>query len=353
MINKFSLALIFSLATNLLFAQNNLQVAFSGQSNQIKLRLPASSLNNIAKCNIDVIIPGVAVYGQEVEAPGFEFTVDVNPQQTGTLTIKWEGKTKFRGLGTVMACPGEGAFQINVESNTQQIKEKWLKYFSQLSSENSECIKYGLMASGIKHESLDPLAQLTSPDDSKVKPVFEKCDTFFKMSQPRKGVSCVLPSQNNLRTICDGVYAERQSDGRLRVISFSTALQLHFEGKQWTVGISENVDIKASRLRLEEDSRLRQAAEMQARQETQAKIASEQAAKALAEQQSRQQAEEREKRLRESPDYKKKQDEIARQKKELELDQERKRADELAAKSKKEQEEAERKKRTVRTVTDL
>ncbi len=102
------------------FSQTPLMEAYVGQPNQIKLNLPTNVVGNSGKCNIDVEIPGTAIYGQEVEAPNFEFNININPQQIGNLTVKWEGKTKFRGLGTVMGCPGAGSFEIAVKHKINQ-----------------------------------------------------------------------------------------------------------------------------------------------------------------------------------------------------------------------------------------
>jgi len=242
------------------FSQNNLPVVIYGQANQVKLKIPEQRLSNIAKCNIDVMIPGKNVYGQEVESPSFEFLVDITPQELGIIAIKWEGKTKFRGLATVMACPGDGAFNINVVSNSQQIRELWSKFFKQASAETGECVKVGLNYFNIKYDSLDPLTQLISPEDFKIKPIYEKCDNFFKLPQPKNSISCVIPVLNNLRTICDGSYAERLNDGRLRVISLNDALKLHFEGKTWAISISENVGVKEIRLRADENIKAREIA---------------------------------------------------------------------------------------------
>lgn len=106
------------------FSQTPLMEAYVGQPNQIKLNLPTNVVGNSGKCNIDVIIPDMAIYGQEVEAPNFDFSININPQQIGDLTVKWEGKTKFRGLGTVMGCPGSGSFQITVKDKINQVVVK-------------------------------------------------------------------------------------------------------------------------------------------------------------------------------------------------------------------------------------
>jgi len=268
-------------------AQN--QTAISGQPNQIKFNIP--NVINTNKCNIEVTLPNQQKLGVEVEGPqfiaGFEFT----PQQTGSTTITWEGKTKVRGLASVFACPGSGIIQVQVNGNTDQVAQQWNQYFTRVPEEIRDCVKVGMDLSQLKYQSFaDPNAVLTSPDDAKLKPIYEKCDNFAKQNQPRKAVPCTLPSQNNLKTICDGVYAERQPDGRLKTISRANAVQLHFEGKPWTVGVLENTDARTTRLKQEDEDKSKQAANIAAQKE----------------------AEEKDRKFKESPEYKKQQADLER-----------------------------------------
>jgi hypothetical protein len=286
-------------------------VAIVGQSN--KISFPILNVTNSSKCHIEVLMPNQQKIGIDVSGPEFIASLDYMPTQQGMNIFRWEGKLKSRGLNSVFACPGSGSIQVQVNGNSEQIAKKWEEYFAKSTEEVRECVKYGMDAANLKYQIFaDPGVILTGPDDSKIKPIYEKCDSFMRQNQPNKGVSCTLANQNNVRTTCDGVYAERQPDGRLRTISRLAAIQLHFEGKPWTVGLVENVEVRNNRLKREEEERQKLAAEAVAKRE----------------------AEEKEKRFRESPEYKKQQAEL-----------ERKRlADEKEAeiKAKKAQEERER-----------
>lgn len=269
------------------FAQS--QLAVSGQPNQIKI--PITNATNTSKCHIEITLPNQQKVGIEVEPPQFIASFEFTPQQTGSVAIAWEGKAKVRGLNTVFACPGSGVIQVQVNGNTEQVTQQWNQYFSRVPEEIKDCVKVGMDLSQIKYQSLaDPNAALTSPDDLKLKPIFEKCDSFAKQNQPRKASPCNLASQNNLKTICDGVYAERQPDGRLKTISRANAVQLHFEGKPWTIGVIENAEARATRLKQEEEEKTKQAAAAAAQKE----------------------AEEKDRKFKESPEYKKQQAEIER-----------------------------------------
>lgn len=291
------------------YAQN--QTATVGQSNQIKFNIP--NVINTNKCNIEVTLPNQQKVGVEVEGPQFIANLEFTPQQAGSIALAWEGKTKVRGLASVFGCPGSGVIQVQVNGNTDQITQQWNQYFAKVPEEIRDCVKVGMDLSQIKYQSLaDPNALLTSPDDPKLKPIYEKCDNFAKQNQPRKASPCTLANQNNLKTICDGVYAERQPDGRLKIISRANAVQLHFEGKPWTVGVIENADARTNRTKQEEEDKAKQAAVATAQKE----------------------AEEKERKFKESPEYKKQQAELERKR----VAEEK----EAALKAKKEQEENER-----------
>jgi hypothetical protein len=204
----------------------------------------------------------------EVDGPQFLASVEFTPQQIGNAVVQWEGKNKLRGLKSVFACPGSGVIQVQVNGNSEQIAQKWNQYFSSVNEEIRDCVKVGMDLSQLKYQVLaDPAVTLTSPEDLLLKPIYEKCESFAKQNQPRKGAPCTLASQNNLKTICDGVYAERQPDGRLKTISRTAAIQLQFEGKPWTVGVLENLAVRTARLKQESDDKAKQAEELAAKKE--------------------------------------------------------------------------------------
>jgi len=283
---------LFLILTIILASNNSLSqtpTAIVGQKNLIKIAIP--NVLNTNKCNIDVTLPDQQKMGVEVDGPEFITNVEFFPQQIGNTVILWEGKTKFRGLGTVFACPGSGVVQVQVKGNGELVTELWNQYFSKISDEIKDCMKVGMDLSQIRYQSLsDPNAVLTSPDDIKLKPIYDKCDSFAKLTHPRKATTCTLASLNNLKTICDGVYAEKQPDGRLRAISRANAIELHFEGKPWTTGVIENTDARTTRLKQEDEDKSKQAATIAAQKE----------------------AEEKERKFRSSPEYKMQQAELER-----------------------------------------
>ncbi len=297
-LTKFILAaFIFPFAANI---NAQTQTAIVGESSLLKFNI--SNVINTNKCHIEVTLPNQQKVGVEVDGPQFLASVEFTPQQIGNNVIQWEGKNKLRGLKSVFACPGSGVIQVQVNGNTEQIAQKWNQYFLSVNEEIRDCVKVGMDLSQLKYQVLaDPAVTLTSPQDPKLKPIYEKCESFAKQNQPRKGAPCTLPSQNNLKTICDGVYAERQPDGRLKTISRTAAIQLQFEGKPWTVGVLENLDVRAARLKQEEDDKSKQAAEIAAKKD----------------------AEEKERLFKLSPEYKKQQAEIVAREQAVRLEADR------------------------------
>ena len=286
-------------------AQN--QTAIVGQATQLKFNI--SNVVNSKKCHIEVTLPDQTKTSVEVNGPQFLAVVDFIPQKIGNLVIQWEGKNKIRGVNSVFACPGSGVVQLQVNGNAEQIAQKWNQYFSQINDEVKDCVKYGMDLSQFKYQVVaDPNTVLTGPDDQKLKPIYEKCENFAKQKHPGKAYSCVLPLENNARSTCDAVYAEKQSDGKLKSITRADAIQLHFDGKPWVIGQNENPDARISRLKQNEENKLKQAAEQAAKlkqdEENKLKQAAEQAAKL--------EAEEKDRKFKESPEYKKQQVEIER-----------------------------------------
>jgi hypothetical protein len=278
----FILALTFTLN-----AAAQTETAIVGEAKQIQFNI--ANVVNSDKCNIEVTLPNKQKIGVEVEGPQFMATVQFTPQQAGSAAIQWEGKTKFRGLKTVGSCPGSGVIQVQVNGNTEQIAQKWDQYFSRVPEDIKECVKVGMDIAQLKYQLLADLsATLTSPDDQKLKPIYEKCEGFAKQNKPRKSYACNLLNENNIKTTCDGVYAEKQQDGRLRSITRAAAMQLYFEGKPWSIGEIENLEVRISRIKQENDNKAKQAENIAAQKDI----------------------EEREKKLKESPEYKKQQAEL-------------------------------------------
>lgn len=255
-IAKFVLiTLMFSFATNI---KAQAKIGIIGEPMQLNFNIPNAVAVN--KCHIEVTLPNQQKVGVEVEGPQFFASVEFIPQKIGVSIAQWEGKIKFSGLKSILGCTGSGVINVQVNENPERIMGEWNQYFSSVSEEFSDCVKFGMSLSKLKHQVFeDRTIALTSPQDPSLKPIYEKCEVFSKKNQPRKEFSCDLASQNNVRTICDEVYAQSQPDGKLKMISRIAAIQLQFEGKPWTVGVMENSDARVVRLKQEKEDKAKQA----------------------------------------------------------------------------------------------
>ena len=81
--------------------------------NQVVLKLPLQTA--VSKCNIHISIQDVMDNDDvEIAAPNYETKIKLPPGKYDGAQLKWEGKIKFRGLGTNFACNGSGVFIINI-----------------------------------------------------------------------------------------------------------------------------------------------------------------------------------------------------------------------------------------------
>jgi len=233
------LILPFLFAAQACLAQGQPVAAMVGQVNAITVRIDAA--NQVDTCNVEINVPGQGVVEKEVSAPAFTTQVDVTPQQTGPIELTWKGKTRFRGLRSTAACSGSGSVKVYARLSAAQVKAAWDLFFTRISPVQAECVQVGLNAGQIKTTSLDPRAALSSPDDPEVKPVFAKCESFLSTKtswgdDPQERFACNMASG---RAFCEGLYAERLIDGKLRIISRTEAMQLHFDNRGWTTTARE------------------------------------------------------------------------------------------------------------------
>ena len=241
----------------------------SAQSQEVQLELPVGvqsqvSLqiklpNETGKCNIEITVPGQAKFEREVTAPNFQALVEFTPPAEGSFPIEWRGKLKKRGLNSVLGCDGAGKVMVVGKTSASDIAAKWSDYFSKSKPEAVECVRLGLEINRVLFESTDPAAKLVAPNDSSVKPIFEKCDSFFRQKQPQQNYACTIPG--GIKTFCNELFAERGADGKLSAISKLEAIKLHFNGREWMLAHTETGEAKATRLKSEEDSKKQQEAD--------------------------------------------------------------------------------------------
>ena len=241
----------------LAYSQDSQISVMLGQPTQIPLKIKVA--NDTTRCNLEISIPGQNKFEREVSAPDFQTLLDFTAPNEGEFVIEWKGRLKKRGLNSVMGCEGSGKVLVSAKPGNDQIAAKWNDYFSKIKLEQTECLKTGMELSQLYFESTDPNAKLTSPTDQVLRPIYDKCDAFLRAKQPQQNFSCTL--SGGITSLCDSVYAERRSDGKLTRISRIEALKLHLAGREWALGNVETADAKTNRVRLEEEAKNRHEAD--------------------------------------------------------------------------------------------
>jgi len=225
---------------------------FQGQKNVVDLKITNQSAE---KCNVDIKIQGMETFQREVSKPNYQTQIEITPKDLGPFRVEWFGKLKIRGFFSVLACDGSGKLELNVKDNKEELQKKWDKYFSEIGSDKSACVKYGLENLKNNAPMKTELADF-SIDDENVKTVLNKCEAFFTskniFSEKGKGTfECKVDQDQTSQ--CEATYAEITSDGKPRYISKSEAIKLHFENKPW-VAIQKETD-EAKKLRIEKNER--------------------------------------------------------------------------------------------------
>lgn len=254
-----------------------------GAASTWTFRLPLDA--SVGRCNIELAVAGGPSTQLEVAAPDFEAQLNWTPTAPGPVSLSWQGKTKFRGVRTVQACPGSGTVQATVMASSDFVRERWNTALARLDDAQKECVRVGMGFAGLLMQSMDSSARLTDPADEAMKPIYQRCDAFLA-KRPRPSLECNLP--NRTRSTCEEAW-RTEVDGRPRRLNLTEALQATFENKPVTLALYEKADVREARERREKEAADRLAAEAAAKKE----------------------AEEAQRRWLESPEYKRQQAEAA------------------------------------------
>ena len=260
----------------------------TGKANSVVVKL---DVKDTSKCNIEVSTPWQEKFEVEVNPPSMEAQFEVTPREPGLLVLTWTGKTKFRGLKSVMACTGSGEVRLIAGYTSEAAKPMWDKLFSTLSSEQAECVRIGLDSAKLKYTAIDPRAEVIDPTDSKAKSVFARCESFFKIKQGfiDKGTwsetqltSCTV---GGVRTMCEGAYGIPLADGKFMPLSRIDAMRYHHENRPWTLYRREPQSLRDARLAQAEQTRLEEERQREAKRVADEKIAADRAKQAEEERQ--------------------------------------------------------------------
>ena len=222
-----------------------------GKPNSVVVKI---GTRDLSKCNIEVSTPWQEKFEVEVNPPSMEAQFEVTPREPGSFVLNWAGKTKFRGLKSVVACTGSGEVKLIAGYTSETAKPLWDKVFATLSSEQAECVRIGMDSSKLRFSAADPRADVVDPTDLRAKAVFNRCDAFFKLRQSfidkhNWSETRVIPcTVDGVKTVCEGAYGIPLADGKFMPLSRIDAIRYHHENRPWAPYFREPQSIYDSRI---------------------------------------------------------------------------------------------------------
>jgi hypothetical protein len=243
----------FSFSFSICSAQTAQLTAVLGKTNNLKINVDKFDFQG--KCNIEIFFESGGSIQRAMEPPDFTLSFEYTPSKIGYENIRWAGNFKRTGIFSLLACPSQGSIQVFTKGSNDQTIDRWKEFFSKLGNEQSECIKIGLNYKKIKYQSIDPSVELVDYEEQLVKPIYSKCDSFLAEKQPIKNYTCLIGSE---KTMCDIVYAVKDSQDKLKTISKEMAIQNYIDGKMLIEGQIENIDARTIRIKAAEEAKNRE-----------------------------------------------------------------------------------------------
>jgi len=171
----------------------------------------------------------------------------------GKFNITLKGEVIFKG-GPVGPCDVKAtAVEVAVIDpvvDTQFTQRSWDTILGSAETKPMalKCLTIGVTELGIKKESLILGNKLSSEETPIAKKLLESCSAFQNAKKPEPNVKCKISSGGrSLDSICNGYYADIQTDGKFKQISIEEAIQLQVKDKKWVIGTEETDAGKALR----------------------------------------------------------------------------------------------------------
>ena len=163
----------------------------------------------------------------------------------GKFNITLKGELMLLG-GMVGPCDvkvaGLEVTVIDPVADVQQVQRSWdaVLVSAELKPIALKCLSIGTTELGIKKESLNTGYKLSREDTPIAKKLLESCSAFQNAKKPEPNVKCKITfGGRSLDSICNGYYAEIQTNGNSKQISIEEAIQLQIKDKKWVVGTQE------------------------------------------------------------------------------------------------------------------
>lgn len=223
-----------------------------GQPNTVPVA--ARVLNGDQVCHLQITVPGQAPLERVVQAPFFEAHITLNPTDTDSMTVRWQGQHKRLNDKVINACPTQGEAQFKVVSDNALPRAVWAGMLAQLSPAKAECLSAAFVHDRVRPEWYDFNDPQVSAEDAKIERAFVQCDAFLAQkkawgSQNPKGHACTV---GGIATRCEGLYTAR-INGKVQTISQATAIQRQLQNLPWSTVVREIAAVRVSRIQQEKD----------------------------------------------------------------------------------------------------
>lgn len=229
--------------------------------NPTQIVIKADPQLNTSRCNLRIIITigdGInqTIVDKMVQGPDFETSIELTAQSFDPINIEWSNGPGVRdGWSFINGCKGQGSKKIYTGIEQSDAKLQWDRFFSTYEPLYSECVKGGLNYYNIKIQSNDKREAVAGPQVLIVSPIPRRCTEFIEEDKSwgksnQNSFKCLV---DNKSSTCEGYFAQRLNDGRLKIISTQEAVKLHFNQIPWTTGIRETDLGKITRIKIEEE----------------------------------------------------------------------------------------------------
>ena len=249
-------------------SNNILQDEIKNTSNNLPQTYTYSAngfMKNIARCNVEVKVPGVSDFDVIFQDQPFTFTFTVPPTQSNNnLKISFIGKLKF--LANIQPCNFRGEVYLNeIIANEWKYERSifirnanWANRYNNVLSNVNYCLNVGFAHFGMNFSEdgpYDSTVLYVRPSDDRSKKIFKACDSIIdKQQYLENNVPCTINDKgNNINTICDkSLYTATQG---IRKVDFKQAVIALLNSEEVKIGSWETKQAEEKRLALLEQQK--------------------------------------------------------------------------------------------------
>jgi predicted nucleic acid-binding Zn-ribbon protein len=226
----------------------------------------ARVLNGETRCNLRISVPGQADLDRVVQAPFFDTSIAITPQDEEPVTVRWQGQFQRINDQMVNGCPTQGETRFKVVDNNALTRAVWASMQAQLAPSKVDCLRTAFELHRIRPEWFDFNDPQQSGEDAKILQSFSQCDAFLARpkawgSQSPLGYPCTVAG---VKTRCEGFFTA-SVNGKVQTVSRDAAVQQQLQNLPWSTGVREIASVKVSRIQQEKDRVARAAAEESAK----------------------------------------------------------------------------------------